>query len=299
MKIAMTGASGFIGSLIASHLSQRGHEIFKLSRQEGAPFYWNPEIQQISEETLALFREVEVFIHLSGEDISKKRWTSDQKKIIRESRVQGTQFLTEQLLKESPQLHTFIQASAVGYYGNRPDEELTEESSPGLGFLANLATEWEHASMPLEKKGVRRVLLRFGMVLDSRRGALAEMLTPFKWGLGGVLGSGKQWISWIAGEDVQEIVAFALDEKALEGAVNVVAPEPVTNRQFTKALGKALSRPTFLRLPKSLVKLLFGEMADEVLLSSTQVKPQKLMHLHYPFRHPNLLGALQKITSKR
>lgn len=296
MKILISGASGFLGSALTTFLRENGHEVVRLIRP-GAPMssetvVWDPALGQIDATRLEGFDAV---VHLSGESVSG-RWTSSKKTAIHDSRVQGTKLLAGTLAALSRPSSVFISASATGYYGDRGDEILTEESAIGkTGFLPGVCREWEEAAQPLRKKGIRVVHLRFGVILGAEGGALAKMLSPFRKGLGGIIGSGRQYMSWVSLEDVLGVVEHALNTPALEGPVNVVSPEPVTNKEFTKALGEILHRPTIFPIPAMAAKLLFGEMAEELLLASTRVEPRKLLKSGYRFKHMHLPEALQAI----
>jgi uncharacterized protein (TIGR01777 family) len=231
-------------------------------------------------------------VHLAGEPIVG-RWTQEKKQRIRESRILGTRLLAEALAKLAKPPQVLVSASAIGYYGHRGEELLTERSAGGRDFLAEVCREWEAAAAPAAAKGIRVVQLRLGIVLSARGGALQAMLPPFRLGLGGVVGSGTQYWSWVALEDVVGAFLHALRTEALQGPANVVAPQPVTNREFTAALGKVLKRPTVFPLPARVARLLLGEMAEALLLSSTRVAPKRLQETGYVFRFPALDGALR------
>lgn len=254
--------------------------------------FWDPTDGLLDE------REVESFdavIHLAGESLAGGRWTAARKARIRESRVNSTQLLADRLtrLKHRPKL--FFCASAIGIYGNRGNECLTEEALPGEGFLAEVCKEWEAAAKCASSAGIRVVHLRFGVILSSHGGALQKMLTPFQLGLGGVIGSGDQYWSWITLDDVVGAIEHLLTSQNADGGVNVVSPEPVTNREFTKVLGRILRRPTLLHVPRFAARLAFGELADEALLASQRVAPTKLLNNGYSFRYPVLEGALRRV----
>ena len=296
MKILISGSHGLVGSALTRSLAADRHEVSPLVRhatEYGAKeVEWSPERYSIA---LARIEGFDGVVHLAGESIAEGRWTEEKKKRIRESRVKGTQLLSESLagLKNPPR--SFLCASAIGYYGNRGDEILTESSLPGNDFLADVCVEWEKATERAAQKGVRTVNLRFGVILDSKGGALAKMLPPFRMGVGGRIGSGKQWMSWIALDDVVGAIKYALTNESLSGPVNVVAANPVTNAEFTKALGKVLSRPTFFPVPAFGARLVFGEMADALLLSSQRVEPRRLKEAGYSFAYPQLEGALRHV----
>ncbi len=255
---------------------------------------WDPAMGVLDPTALEGFDAV---VHLAGENISG-RWTAKKKAEIRESRIQSTRLLSEELARLSRPPRVLVSASAVGYYGNRGDESLDESSGSGNDFLAEVCRDWEAATGPAAGKGIRVVCLRFGLVLSPKGGALARMLVPFKFGLGGPIGGGMQFMSWIALDDVTRIVEFALAEPALRGSVNAVAPNAVTNREFTKALGRALHRPTFFPLPAFAVKLLFGEMGETLLLMSQRVQPARLLEGGFSFQFPRLDSALLSVLRK-
>lgn len=288
MKVVIAGATGLVGTELTNQLIQAGHQVKKLVRREARTPHeiaWNPEEQRLS---VADLEGTEVVINLAGENISEGRWTAAKKKSILESRLQSTSTLTNAVLTMQHPPSTFINASAIGYYGNRGDELLTEKSLCGQGFLAHVCKEWEKAAEPLTHKKVRLVYTRFGVILSPHGGALKKMLTPFKLGLGGVVGSGKQFMSWIALEDVVGSLIHLMHDMSLHGPVNVVSSQPVTNAEFTKTLGNVLSRPTIFSVPTYMARFVFGEMADELLLSSQRVSNQKLLESGYSFKQPNL-----------
>jgi uncharacterized protein (TIGR01777 family) len=297
MKIMITGSSGLIGSALLPLLSSGGHKITRLtrSRSNRSPnaVYWNPENGEIDAQGLEGHDAV---IHLAGENIAG-RWTREKKARIEESRVQGTALLSETIagLESKPQV--MVSASGVGYYGDRGNELLTEESGPGEGFLAELSEKWEDSLRPAVEAGVRVVKMRLGIVLSADGGALEKMLTPFKLGLGGALGDGRQYWSWIAVDDVVGAICHALKSETLSGPVNFTAPEPVPNKEFTKVLGEVLCRPTLLTVPAFVLRGLFGDMADETMLWSTRAEPRKLLSSGYEFRFPELKGALEHVLS--
>ena len=295
MKILITGASGLIGKALQKSFSEKGYEMLLAGR--GEPKHEN-QIQWTVEdgfrkEDLPRLEELDVVVHLAGEGIAGLRWTDEKKKAIRDSRVQGTRNLVNALagLKQKPKV--FIAGSALGFYGDRGDEIMTETGSPGDTFLAEVCREWETESRRAEDLGIRTVLLRTGIVLSKDGGALATMMTPFKFGVGGIIGSGTQWMSWISLDDVVGIVNFAIENENLRGAINVVGPNPVTNEEFTKTLGDVLYRPTFLPLPEFAVNLVFGEMGDALLIHSTRVEPKRLLDAGYEFKFKSLKSALE------
>ena len=299
MKILVSGSSGLIGSELVAALIEEDHEVVRLVRTKPVDgelrVSWDPESRQLD---ASLLGGLDAVVHLAGENVATRRWTPAQKKRIRGSRVEGTRFLCETLaqLKNPPKV--LVSASAIGYYGDRGDEILDESSPPGSGFLADICRDWEAATRPASDHRIRVVQLRFGIVLSAHGGPLAKMLPPFRFGLGGVVGSGRQYISWIAIEDAMRVIRMALVAENLRGPANAVSPSPVTNREFTKALGHVLHRPTLFPLPAFAAKLVLGEMGKELLLASTRVSPRKLLEAGFEFRHPDLEGALRHVLGK-
>jgi uncharacterized protein (TIGR01777 family) len=293
MNIAISGASGFIGRRLLKTLASAGHSLHVLSRHAGANLpagvrisVWDPLKGPPPEESL---READAIIHLAGEPVAQ-RWTAEAKQRIRESRVTGTRNLVEALAKLPRRPEALICASAIGYYGSRGDEILTESSAPGSGYLPEVCVAWEREAQAAKAFGMRVVRVRTGIVLDARGGALGRMLPPFRMGVGGRLGDGKQWMSWIHLEDLAGLFRLAL-ENPVHGAVNGVAPYPVTNSDFTRALGRALRRPAVCPVPGFALRVLFGEMAD-VLLASQRVAPGAAEAAGFRFRFPQLAPAL-------
>ena len=299
MKILISGSTGFVGTALVPYLEAEGHEVIRLVRRRTAPegrqVRWNPETGTIYTDGLA---GVDAVVHLAGENIAGGRWTAKRKARIRDSRVKGTRLLSQTLARLDPKPKVLVCPSGAGYYGDRGDEVLREKSGPGSDFLAGIVQDWEAAASPAAKAGIRVVNLRFGLVLGSGGGALAKMLMPFKLGLGGRLGSGKQYVSWISLDDALRAYHHALITEALGGPVNTAAPAPVTNAEFTRTLGRALKRPTLLPLPSFALRVLFGELAD-TLLFSTRMESPKLQNSGFQFHHPDLKTAFTAVLKKR
>ena len=298
MNILVTGAGGLIGTALVSSLIASGHEVTRLVRGQPKPgekaAHWDPMAGSIDASAL---EGVDAVVHLAGENIAE-RWTAAKKARIRDSRVRGTQLLCETLTRLSSPPKVLVSASAIGYYGDRGEETLTDDSPPGRGFLSEVCRAWEAATEPARQQGIRVVPLRLGVVLSTAGGALAKILPPFRLGLGGVLGSGRQYMSWIALDDVVGAIQHAIVTDALQGPSNAVAPRAITNQEFTKTLGKVLGRPTAIPLPAFAARLMFGEMADELLLASARVQPTKLLASGYRFRYPELEEALQQLLAR-
>lgn len=293
MKILVSGSHGLVGSALVKSLVNDGHEVVRLVRHDRAlgafEIQWDIKQGRVDAQQLEGFDAV---FHLAGESIASGRWTEAKKNAIRESRVLGTVLLSHTLARLSQPPSVFVSASAIGYYGNRGDEVLNENSVSGTDFLALVCLAWERATAEAADKGIRTVNARFGIILDPHGGALAKMLTPFRMGIGGRIGDGKQWMSWITLEDVVAGLKFMLLDKAAHGPVNFVAPKPVTNAEFTRTLGRVLARPTFFPVPAFGARLAFGEMADALLLSSQRVVPAVLEDKGFPFYWPTLEPAL-------
>jgi uncharacterized protein (TIGR01777 family) len=294
--VLLSGASGFIGTPLARSLEAEGHRVVRLTRtkNEVAPdtVRWDPEAGQIDREAVARARP-DVVINLAGEPIDQ-RWTNRRRQQIRDSRVNGTTALSQALaaLPEKPKV--FVSGSAMGYYGAaRGDELLDEDSAPGSDFLARTAREWELATAAASEAGIRVALSRTGLVLGPTGGALRRMLTPFKLGIGGRLGSGRQWMSWIALDDMVRALRFLVDAPGLRGPFNVAAPEPARNAEFAKTLARVLGRPAFMPVPSSALELSFGTMADNTVLASQRLTPKRLAGAGFEFRHPRLEDALR------
>jgi uncharacterized protein (TIGR01777 family) len=297
MKILITGSTGLLGSNLIPFLTAKGHEITRLTRSRSGKspheIYWNPDKLEIEAEKLEGHSAV---VHLAGENIAV-RWTPEKKKSISESRIMGTRLLSQTLAGLDSKPEVIVSASGIGYYGDRGGEVLTEDSAHGEGFLARLSLDWEAALGPALEAGIRVVNMRLGVVLSTEGGALSKMLTPFRLGLGGKLGSGEQYWSWIAIDDVLSAIYHSLVTDGLRGPLNFTAPIPVTNAEFTKTLGRALGRPAFFHVPAFALRTLFGDMADEALLSSARALPSRLLGSGYAFRYTDLESALDHLLS--
>jgi uncharacterized protein (TIGR01777 family) len=293
MKILVSGAGGLVGQGIVPVLRRSGHDVRPLLRGDsGELIWWGAENGKVNISALKRWRP-DAFVHLAGENVASHRWSSEKKQRIRDSRVAATEKLVGSLLSSQCVPPIFVGASAIGYYGNRGSERLTEKSPSGNDFLAEVCRDWENAAVPLAKNGTRVVHLRFGMILSQHGGALGRMLPVFKLGLGGRLGSGKQWISWIALSDVVRLIEWTLTTASTRGAYNAVSPKPVTNAEFTRALGCVFHRPTVLPAPSAALRLAFGEMADALLLTSQRAVPERLSAEGFQFQMPNLSDALK------
>ncbi len=290
----MSGASGLLGRAMGRTLEADGAVLTRLVRV-GAPgknqISWEPG------QPLSLPSAFDAVIHLAGESVVG-RWTTGKKARIRDSRVLGTRTLANAVARMEVKPRVFVAASAIGFYGDRGDEILTEASSAGRGFLAEVSREWEEATAPVERAGVRVLHLRIGVVLSQYGGALGKMLLPFRLGLGGRLGSGKQWFSWIHVDDVVAAVLHVLGNETVRGPVNLVGPNPVTNAEFTAALGAALRRPAIVPVPAFALRMVLGEMADEALLGGQRVLPERLLASGYRFRFSRLTAALEEIVAQ-
>jgi len=284
MKYGITGAGGLIGTRLSEKLRLLGHAITPLPRLVEDP---------------ALLENLDVIVHLAGAPIGEGRWSNERKQLIRDSRVQGTRRLVKALscLKQRPRV--LVSGSAIGFYGNRGEEELTESSGPGQGFLASVCKEWEGEASAAGALGLRVVMLRTGIAFSTRGGAFSRLIQPFQWFVGGPLGMGQQWMSWIHIEDEVEVIRFVSETEAIHGPVNATAPAPVTNLQFTKELGRLLGRPAIIRTPAFTLRTALGrEMADELLLTSQKVMPAKLQEHGFEFRFPRLAEALKELLGK-
>jgi len=312
MKILMTGSTGLIGTALVTALAGDGQTVCRLIRAESAmagqaPFAeilgkaegfdvaWNPATEELGGAGVG----ADAVVNLAGASVAGGRWTKGRKELLRTSRIETTRALVGALAKMNMRPRVLVSASAIGIYGDRGDEVLTEESKPGTDFLTGLAREWEAEALKAEALGIRVVLARFGIIMAQHGGALAKMLPPFKLGVGGKLGSGQQWMSWITLEDVVGIIRLAIENGAIRGAMNVVAPQAVQNTEFTKVLAKTLHRPALFPAPTFALRLALGEMADALLLSSQRVKPQALEKLGYRFLHPELSAALNSVLQRQ
>lgn len=298
MIVAITGSSGLVGAALVDALEAEAYLVRRLVRRMARDgedeIQWSPAMGQIDS---AALDGVDAVVHLAGENLAAKRWTESFKAEIRDSRVRGTQLLCSALAGLSNKPGVLVSASAVGYYGDRGDEVIDESSAPVGGFLSAVCREWEAATQPARDAGIRVVNLRLGVVLSTQGGALAQMLTPFKLGAGGAIGSGRQYLSWIEIDDLVAAIVFALRTATLAGPINAVAPQPVTNREFTKTLGRVLGRPTVFPMPAFAARLAFGEMADEMLLSGVRAEPRALLAAGYKFRFPELEPALRHLLA--
>jgi hypothetical protein len=299
MKILMTGARGFLGSKLSASLTDAGHEAIGLTRGTATnppSATWDPASGAIASGAVA---GAEAVIHLAGENLGAGRWTTNRKRRFWDSRVGPTDKLSQFLAQQEKPPRILVVASAIGFYGDRGEEWLAESSSRGSGFLAELVDAWERASQPAASAGIRVVQMRFGLILSSDGGALGRMLLPFRLGLGGAMGSGSQYWSWVGIDDVIGAVHHALKTNALSGPVNVVAPNPVTQREFSRVLARVLHRPAFFGTPSWVLRIALGEMADEMLLSSARVRPAKLMASGHVFRDDGLASCLQRLLTAR
>jgi len=298
MNILLTGSTGLIGSKLTEHLGKQGHKIYPLYRNpvDDRPHYWMPEKNRIYlDETI----QIDSVIHLAGENIADSRWTPKKKARILNSRVQGTQLLAQAIasMKQKPSL--FISASAIGFYGDTGDNIVDEDSARGTGFLSDIAVQWEASTKAAEDAGIRTIHIRTGIVLSPDGGVLQKMLFPFSLGLGGVVGNGQQYMSWISIDDVVGVIDTMLNNKQMNGPYNLVAPNPVTNHTFTKSLGRVLHRPAVLPLPAFMARLMFGEMADALLLSGSRVAATRLNAAGYQFIDNELTKTLTRLLKNK
>lgn len=301
VKVLVTGASGLVGSALVPALEGEGHEVIRLVRTRPSgnqEIGWDPAAGTLDTAALEAARP-DAVIHLAGENVSAAKWSPEQKARINESRTRSTALLAGALAELEHPPATFLCASAIGYYGSRGDEQLTEDSRPGTGFLAEVCRAWESATLPAQQCGIRVVNLRIGIVLTPRGGALEKLLPPFRLGFGGPFGSGKQWMSWIALDDLVGAILHALRSSALHGPVNLVGPNPVPNAEFARTLGKVLSRPAFLPAPAFMLKLMLGgERAEELLLVSQRIEPRRLEKTGFRFAYPELEAALRHVLER-
>jgi uncharacterized protein (TIGR01777 family) len=296
MKVFVSGASGLIGSGLCAALGATGHTVCRLVRKReaavGGDIYWNPAAGELDAAALA---DADAVVNLAGESIAGGRWTAKKKAAILTSRIQCTRTIATALAQPNGQPKTLVNASAVGIYGNRGDELLDEDSAHGSGdFLSDVCRQWEAATAPATEGGCRVVMTRFGVVLSGEGGALPQMLTPFKFGVGGKLGSGRQYMAWVSLDDTIDVLVDCVTNSAYTGPVNVVSPQAVTNYEFTKTLGRVLHRPTIFPVPAFAARLAFGQMADELLLASQRVRPKRLEQIGYNFKYPKLERALER-----
>jgi uncharacterized protein (TIGR01777 family) len=301
MKILVTGSSGLVGTALSRALATAGHTVCRLVRpqsaggegaKEGFAVAWNPETGELGGAGVG----ADAVVNLAGVSIADGRWTAGRKALLGSSRIDTTRALVGALARMNARPSVLVSASAIGYYGNRGNEMLTEDSTAGTDFLAALAQEWEAEARKAEALGIRVVLARFGIILAREGGALPKMMPPFKFGVGGKLGSGQQWMSWVTLEDVVGILRFTIENASLRRAVNIVSPQPVQNAEFTKVLAKALHRPALFPAPEFALRLALGEMADALLLSSQRVAPQALEKVGYRFLHADLPTALKSLV---
>jgi uncharacterized protein (TIGR01777 family) len=299
MDVVVTGSSGLIGSALKAALERAGHRMVPMVRSEasGAAIRWDPDRGEIDSGGL---EGVGAVVHLAGEGIGARRWNDEHKAKVKDSRTRGTSLLAQAMAKLNKAPSVLVSGSAVGYYGDRGDEVLTETSRPGSDFLADVCTAWEAAAAPAQEAGIRVAHIRTGIVLSGRGGVLPRMIMPFKFGVGGKLGSGRQWMSWISLEDEVGAILHLLGDDSLAGAFNLTAPNPVTNGDMTKAIGEALHRPTLIPAPAFALKAALGpEMAAELLLVSQRALPTRLLDSGFSFAHPDLAGALQTAFAER
>lgn len=297
MKVAITGSSGLVGSALTPLLATGGHTVVPLVRRDAkeGEVTWDPNVDAFDASQI---EGIDGVVHLAGENIGESRWTASAKQRFYASRVGGTGALCRGLACMASPPKVLVCASAIGFYSDRGEEVMTEESDVGSGFLASLVCDWEAATEPAGDVGIRVVNLRFGVVMSPKGGALSKMLLPFKLGVGGRIGSGMQFWSWISIDDAVGAICHALATEQLAGPVNAVAPQSMTNKEFTKVLGRVLRRPTIIPMPAFAARLAFGEMAEELMLASTRVEPVRLLESGYEFRQPTLEIALRQLLGR-
>lgn len=303
MRIAISGASGLVGAALAESLRRSGDTIVPLVRatprtatEPRDVIRWDPVADTIDS---AAMEGLDAVVHLAGENIAGGRWNAERKRRILESRTKGTRLMAETIARLARPPRVFLSASAIGYYGDRGDEVLTEDSPPGGGFLADVCQAWEAATTPLDGTAIRLVKMRIGVVLCAEGGALRSMMGVFRLGLGGILGSGKQYFSWIEMDDLVRAIQELLRLESCAGVYNLTAPNPVTNREFTRSLGRAIRRPTLLPFPRFAARMVMGEMADELLFYSQRVLPARLLHAGFQFQHQTIDEALSFVFLER
>jgi uncharacterized protein len=295
-SVAITGSSGLIGSALARALEAEGRRVLHLVRRgarSDSEITWNPARGEIDARRL---EGVDAIVNLAGENLTQ-RWTDDAKRRIRDSRVQSTELIARTVANLAAKPRAFLSGSAIGIYGDRADLELDESSALGNDFLSSVCKEWEAATAAASNAGIRVVHLRTGIVLAKRGGALEKMMLPFRFGVGGKIGSGQQWLSWIALSDIVRALTFLLDREHVSGAVNLVAPNPVTNEEFSRTLGQVMHRPSFFSVPRAALKIVMGEMADDTVLASQRAKPARLTSAGFAFELPRLEQALRAVLA--
>ncbi|MGH9025776.1 MAG: TIGR01777 family oxidoreductase [Acidimicrobiia bacterium] len=296
MRVAVTGSTGFLGTALLPALERAGHEVAPVHRGDGPPPRWDPETGTIDAGAL---EGVDAIVHLAGEGIGERRWTPEQKQRILRSRTAGTDLIARTAVALDPTPSVLVTASAIGYYGDRGEEELTEESTPGESFLAHVVQAWEASTAPAADAGIRVVALRTGVVLARKGGALGRMLLPFQLGLGGRMGSGGQWMSWISVDDALAGYLHALATPSLAGPVNLTAPVPVRNDEFAKTLGRVLRRPTVLPTPLFPLKLVYGaELVEQLLVEGQRALPRRLLASGFTFTHTTIEAALRSVLDR-